>query len=437
VESALGLASVFRGGFELEAFAEIVLLGDRFAAMELLRLAHERSLVRVVDVPGSGRRRFFLDDGVRQPVESATRLRHAEWFVKSARSSRHDLGWLRRERDNLLAARETWLELGDHARALEVTCWLEPVFLEEGGATTFLELWDASFRPPLSPELEAEARLARGRAEHAVGELDFARAEWQRAAELARTAGQNEIAVVALLEAARSARLDGALAEAEAYTSEARDLLDHTPEPRLELRLEAERIDLLRDQGRLAEAMELAEAGLGRVLEARERDLREEARARIRVAACARALGESGQADEHDERARELLLELGELVPEADGVDSERSGPRVLIVARNAEWVELVPGTRVDFARRPTLRRLFLALIRARRDRPGQGLSVQALFDAGWPGARIRPESQAARVYVAINSLKKLGFGAVLTRQDDGYLLLPGVTLQGSAAELR
>ncbi|MND07700.1 hypothetical protein D3C83_298690 [compost metagenome] len=50
--------------------------------------------------------------------------------------------------------------------------------------------------------------------------------------------------------------------------------------------------------------------------------------------------------------------------------------------------------------------------------------------EAGWPGAAIRPESQAARVYVAINTLRKLGFAPVLLRQDDGYLLTPALRVE-------
>lgn len=426
---ALGGAAIFRGGFGLTAFADVVLGGDTFAAMELLQSFHDRSLLSVRGVTGTEERRFFLDESVRERVGrqaiGPVHLAHAEWFVAKARAHASERAWVERERENLLRARETLLALETPTgieHALTLICVLEPVFQATGSASTYVELWDATYRPNLGNEIEADARLARGRAEHALGEHDAARVEFDRVIELAEEAGRDELALLALLEAGQSARLAGDFSEAESRLTRARAILDRSRAVRLEQRYRTELASLWSDEGRLDDALELEQANLAEVLTARERAPREEAEARMRVAAHARRQGRTEQADEHTQRAHELLGELGESVPEASDVPSV---PSELLVSRNADRVELVPGPRIDLARRPTLRRLVVALVRARRERPGQGLTVQALFDAGWPGARIRAESQAARVYVAINSLKKLGFDRVLTRQDDGYLLVP------------
>jgi tetratricopeptide (TPR) repeat protein len=428
--NALGASAVFRGGFDLAAFADVVLAGDRLAAMELLQSLRDESLLQVVDAPGGTERRFLVYEHVRahaereliEPLEmQRLRLRHAEWFVTQAVDAGTDLAWIALERENLLAARETGLALGStrgNELALSAVRVLESVYETDGSPSEYLQLWDSSFQPPVAPEIEMHARLARGRCQLALGGFVEARADFEQATELAEGVGRDDVGVVGTLESARASRLAGAATEAEFLLSRARAVLDRLPDPRLEQRYRIELASLRADQGLLNEALELEQASLGYALTTA--DPRQEAEARLRIALRARALGRVEQADEHMQRAHELFAE-----PEP-----EHATQGVLIVAPDVAWVELVPGARIDLARRDSLRGLVAALIRARRERPGQGLSIEALFQAGWPGAQIRPESQAARVYVAINSLKKLGFGGALTRQDDGYLLVPGLSLQ-------
>ena len=69
------------------------------------------------------------------------------------------------------------------------------------------------------------------------------------------------------------------------------------------------------------------------------------------------------------------------------------------------------------------------ALGAARRERPGQTLSVEALLGAGWPGETVLSEAGASRVYVAVSTLRRMGLRDVLRRVDDGYLIDPEVPL--------
>jgi len=92
-----------------------------------------------------------------------------------------------------------------------------------------------------------------------------------------------------------------------------------------------------------------------------------------------------------------------------------------LVVGADARWFE-ASGERIEIGRRGALRRVLYALTSARlSDRRAQ--SVDALFEAGWPGERIHPESASARVYTAIQRLRALGLDDLLVTQDDGYLL--------------
>ncbi|HJL17908.1 MAG TPA: hypothetical protein RMH99_19745 [Sandaracinaceae bacterium LLY-WYZ-13_1] len=92
-------------------------------------------------------------------------------------------------------------------------------------------------------------------------------------------------------------------------------------------------------------------------------------------------------------------------------------------------WARTPHGAELDLARRPVLRRVFEALIAARRRRRGAGLDVHQLFAAAWPGERALPEAAANRVYVAVARLRKLGLGDTLRTGPDGFYLDPAVAL--------
>jgi hypothetical protein len=92
-------------------------------------------------------------------------------------------------------------------------------------------------------------------------------------------------------------------------------------------------------------------------------------------------------------------------------------------IASDARWFEPAAQPRVSLVRRPPLRRVLARLVRQHREAPGQGLSWEALLEAGWPGERVSPGAGARRVYVAIATLRKMGLGAGIARVDEGYTL--------------
>jgi predicted ATPase len=142
--------------------------------------------------------------------------------------------------------------------------------------------------------------------------------------------------------------------------------------------------------------------------------------ARVRGDDAARALP--------DEVRFALTILDRELAPKESPCLPSSPWSAALRIAADGSWFELSPAERVDLGRRAALRRMLVELAEAQRAAPGVGLELDRLFESAWPGARIRPESRSARVYVAIATLRKLGLGGVLLRQDDGYLLHPGLT---------
>jgi tetratricopeptide (TPR) repeat protein len=83
----------------------------------------------------------------------------------------------------------------------------------------------------------------------------------------------------------------------------------------------------------------------------------------------------------------------------------------------------------VALGRRAAPRRLLLALVAARLERPGEVLSFDALVAAGWPDEKMSHEAARKRLRTAIWTLRKLGLEAVLLTRDSGYLLDPTVEL--------
>ena len=118
-------------------------------------------------------------------------------------------------------------------------------------------------------------------------------------------------------------------------------------------------------------------------------------------------------------QARAVVDELGAALR-----NRSTRGPVDLAVSEDGTWFE-VAGTRVDVARRGAVRRILAALATTRLDEPSRALSVDELFQIGWPGERIPYESQVRRVYTAIWTLRTLGLETLLLTRDEGYLIDP------------
>lgn len=80
--------------------------------------------------------------------------------------------------------------------------------------------------------------------------------------------------------------------------------------------------------------------------------------------------------------------------------------------------------------RRWLLRRLLVALARARAAAPGQPLGTRALITAGWPDERILPRAARNRLHVALHRLRRLGLTSVLRCASGGWLVASDVALE-------
>ena len=106
----------------------------------------------------------------------------------------------------------------------------------------------------------------------------------------------------------------------------------------------------------------------------------------------------------------------------------------LLRVNRDGRWFASLRGQSVDISRRGALRRIVAALTERRVQEPGKALSVEHLVAAGWPNQTLLPDSAANRLYVAMSTLRGLGFP--VQRRDDGYLLPVGLAVRLEAVEV-
>lgn len=104
-----------------------------------------------------------------------------------------------------------------------------------------------------------------------------------------------------------------------------------------------------------------------------------------------------------------------------------------LVIGDDARWFRLAGQRDVSLDRRAALRRILAELSRRRVESPGRALSLDGVLEAGWPGERVSTEAGAARVYNAIQRLRRLGLESVLCTRDDGYLLDPETSTRASA----
>ncbi len=101
--------------------------------------------------------------------------------------------------------------------------------------------------------------------------------------------------------------------------------------------------------------------------------------------------------------------------------------PAGLVVTRDGTAFRAPGAPTADLGRRLAQRRLLQRLVAERERVPGRPLSVEVLFEAGWPGDRSRRTAALNRVHVALATLRGLGLRAVLVRRGGGYLLDPEV----------
>ena len=152
------------------------------------------------------------------------------------------------------------------------------------------------------------------------------------------------------------------------------------------------------------------------------------------------AEGETEKADALRERVRARIDEAKTL-PETDDTRFTLrmlvrafelpSSPRALVsgltVTTGAEQLRLPNGDVVSLEKRRNVRLVLERLVREREAAPGHPVTTDELLAAGWPGERVVRDAGISRVYVALNTLRKLGLKGVIVSRDGGYLLDPKV----------
>jgi predicted ATPase len=303
--------------------------------------------------------------------------------------------------------------------------------------------------------VSAMASQASGHLAHVEGDLDAARAAFDRAIAMYRRVAHPLYVGLYLGYAGIVERERGALEQACALFDEACGILSAQDEKQHRTLFLAHwgatlawRGDEGEAQKRLAEATEVSARqsfrGVTLVVEIEHAhlDLARAARAErdhdVRAAAAARR------------RAVERLERFA--VKTTSGVDaqiSDRIARRALgasrasspppapsethpelVVDRDARWLTLPDGTRIGLTSRHLARRLLLALVEARLLEPGARVSHATLLEAGWPGERMRSDSARNRLYVAMSTLRKLGLARIVESETEGYRLAPDVPLR-------
>jgi hypothetical protein len=131
---------------------------------------------------------------------------------------------------------------------------------------------------------------------------------------------------------------------------------------------------------------------------------------------------------------RALLAEIERLYLSATGAElADRPGPGAISpwkagstrrVASDASWFAAPDGTRVELGARRVLRAVLRALVDAHRR--GAPLGSRDIARLAWPDERMLARAAANRVYVAVTSLRKLGFGASIENTGEGYRFAAG-----------
>ncbi len=311
-----------------------------------------------------------------------------------------------------------------------------------------------------------------GALDHDVCQYEDAELRYVQALTGLRAVGDQRVEAIVLQNQAVLRQEQGQLEAAEAAYRRALSLLAPLGDARMQAITKGNLGLLLHELGRLAEAQELHVEALGHFSDVR--DPSSEALCRARLAAVHAAMGDLDAARDALHKAEQVVARAGDptvtrvvvlftafvaaatedsaavdaAVGAAEAAVSEghalvdiSADARVAVrllrtqVPQEAPALQLKPegfcvpgGEWQDLSRYANTHRMFEALVAARR--AGQGvLTLEDLFEAGWPQERIHHDSMRNRVHVNLARLRRLGLKRVLQRHPDGYRLDPEVPL--------
>lgn len=133
-------------------------------------------------------------------------------------------------------------------------------------------------------------------------------------------------------------------------------------------------------------------------------------------------------------RLLEKALESAAPVAAASTATSARQP--LMVVGPEARWFRVLDREPVHLLKSRAARLVLFRLVKKRLEAPGHALSLDALFEAGWPGEKIARAAAANRVHVTLTKLRQLGLAGLLQSRDDGFLLDPAaVVLEALGAD--
>ncbi len=276
--------------------------------------------------------------------------------------------------------------------------------------------------------LECAATQIVGLVELDLGELMAASRAFDRALALARACGAPRLEGIVMANAALTALRGSRLDEAARLAACARTSLSGAGDA-----FHLVRVDILDGLVRLGRC-ELAEAErvlVRAAVDAKENGDRDgEVDARASLAEVALAKRDAAEARLALEEARIALRTMDDVAAhERVRLLSLRLAGTVsarLVLEDQGRRLRIDDRV-VDLGRRVALRRLVQALVRQNEADPEGALDVPAMLAAGWPGERMRPESGAARVYMAVRRLRALGLGVAIETHGSGYRFFPSL----------
>ena len=124
--------------------------------------------------------------------------------------------------------------------------------------------------------------------------------------------------------------------------------------------------------------------------------------------------------------------DMTEMVVADPDDDEEGETPKVAMrpakIARDGTYVQ-VERERVHLRGRRALRSMVALLVDAALATPWEAVPVADLFGCGWPGEAADPLASAARVYLAMSTLRRVGLEGHVERTQRGYRLVRSADL--------
>jgi len=341
---ALAQASVFAGGFDLDAAEAVVDLSAYAGAhtvLEALQALRDRSLLTATtSTDDPGRLRFSMYGSLRERARERLLdlggrddavLRHARHYAAvggawaeryDAAGSREAMAWLVRETDNLLVAHRRMSSRGAAGAelALGTALALDPVLAAVGPGTLRVGLLDAALaaagEATCDHGLRGRALQARADAHRLLGHVNEATSDAQAALELATRHGDRPAVGRILRDVATLALMQGKLVEGKALLDRACAIDRETGQRREEGRA----LGLLGGVSALEGRLDVAWSTLERAIAVHREvsDLRWEATNTGNLAVVAHDAGRLAEARMQCDRALTLCREAGNRRLEAE-----------------------------------------------------------------------------------------------------------------------